>query len=56
MRLDGKSAYQYKKVLREIKIMRLLSLMKENVHTVKIEDIYVSDNMKEIFIVMNYVE
>ena len=29
--------------------------MTENVHTVKILDLYVSDSMTEIFIVMNYV-
>ena len=29
--------------------------MTENVHTVKIKDIIVSDNMTDFFIVMNYV-
>ena len=30
--------------------------MKENVHTVKILDIIVSDDMTDFFLVMNYVE
>lgn len=30
--------------------------MKENVHTVKMLDLIVSENMADIFIVMNYVE
>ena len=30
--------------------------MKENVHTVKILDLIVSDNLCDIFVVMNYVE
>lgn len=30
--------------------------MKENVHTVKMLDLIVSENMTDIFIVMNYVE
>ena len=36
--------------------MRHLSAMKENVHTVKMSDIIVSPDLKDFFIVMNYVE
>lgn len=55
IKVDGKSQYTYKKILREIKIMRHLTLMPENVHTVKILDLIVNDDLTEIFIVMNYV-
>ena len=47
--------YIFKKVLREIQILRHLTEMKENVHTVKILDLIVSEDMKSIFIVMNYI-
>ena len=43
-----------KRVLREIQILRHLTEMKENVHTVKILDLIVSENMTDIFIVMTY--
>ena len=46
--------YVLKKVLREIQILRHLTEMKENVHTVKILDLIVSEDMTNIFIVMNY--
>ena len=55
IKVDGKSQYTYKKILREIKIMRHLTLMPENIHTVKILDLIVNDDLTEIFIVMNYV-
>ena len=50
---DGED-YVLKKVLREIQILRHLTQMKENVHTVKILDLIVSEDMHDIFIVMNY--
>lgn len=48
--------YVLKKVLREIQILRHLTEMKENVHTVKILDLIVSEDMTHIFIVMNHLE
>ena len=45
-----------KNLLREIQILRHLTQMQENVHTVKILDLIISDNMMDFFIVMNYVE
>ena len=51
---DGQQ-YTLKRILRELKILRLLTEMKENHHTVKILDIVVSEDMNDIFIVMDYV-
>lgn len=42
-----------KKLVREVQILRHLTLMKENVHTVKMLDLVVSDSMEDVFIVMN---
>ena len=48
--------YLVKRVLSEIQILRHLTQMEENVHTVKILDLIVSENLHDIFIVMNYVK
>ena len=53
--LDGHH-YVVKRILSEIQIMRHLTQMKENVHTVKMLDLIVSENCSNIFIVMNYVQ
>ena len=51
---DWTSDYTSKKIVREVQILRHLTLMKENIHTVKMLDLVVSDSMTDIFIVMNY--
>ena len=48
--------YVCMKTLREIQLLRHLSLMTENVHTVKLLDAIVSNDMNDIFLVMNYVK
>lgn len=48
--------YVVKRALSEISILRQLTQMKENVHTVKILDLIVSDDYSDVFIVMNYVD
>ena len=47
--------YVIKRVFSEVQILRHLTQMEENVHTVKILDLIVSEDFCDIFIVMNYV-
>ena len=56
MRTNFKNDYLSVKILREIQILRKLTLMKENVHTVKLIDLIVSEDMADVFIVMNYIK
>lgn len=51
-----KNAYKTKQVLREIQILRHLTQMEENVHTTKLYDILHSDDLKDIFLVIDYMK
>ena len=44
-----------KKLLREVQLLRQLSEMKENQHTTKVLDVIASEDLVNIFLVMNYV-
>ena len=48
------SQSHYKKVIREVQLMKHLSDMEDNQHTVKILDFIMIDDKKEVFIIMNY--
>ena len=50
------SAYTTKSILREIQIMRHLTQMEGNVHTTKLYDILHTDDLSDIFLVMDYME
>ena len=61
--VDTKSKYSFKKVLREMSILRQLSSMKQNVFTTKLYDVIVSAEalddvaeMKQLFLIMEHVE
>jgi serine/threonine protein kinase len=50
------NAYEFKKVLREIQIMRMLSEMRNNIFTTKLMDIIIPEEsgFDSVFLVMNY--